>query len=113
MNDDRPLGRANRPAWKRVLFLTLGWAFLALGIAGFFLPVLQGVLFTVIGLYLLAKESAWARLMRQRLRRWAARRFPESYAAFARAEISAHDWIDRRIVRLRPRATMPPREDGR
>jgi uncharacterized membrane protein YbaN (DUF454 family) len=30
---------------KRVAMLVVGWAFILLGIAGLFLPVLQGILF--------------------------------------------------------------------
>lgn len=40
--------------------LTLGWAFIVLGIAGIFLPVLQGVLFLFIGLVILSTEYVWA-----------------------------------------------------
>jgi len=46
---------------KRAFKLTLGWTFLVLGIAGLFLPVLQGILFILIGLGILASEYRWAR----------------------------------------------------
>jgi uncharacterized membrane protein YbaN (DUF454 family) len=57
---------------KRILLIVLGWVFLLLGIAGLFLPILQGILFILIGLSILATEYHWAR-------RWIAhlgRRFP-------------------------------------
>jgi uncharacterized membrane protein YbaN (DUF454 family) len=46
---------------KRIVLILLGWIFLLLGIAGLFLPVLQGILFILIGLTLLATEYHWAR----------------------------------------------------
>ena len=46
-----------RTKLKRILVLGLGWAFVLLGIAGLFLPFLQGILFILIGLYLLSRAS--------------------------------------------------------
>jgi uncharacterized membrane protein YbaN (DUF454 family) len=45
---------------KRIGILVLGWAFILLGIAGLFLPVLQGILFLLIGLIILSSEYVWA-----------------------------------------------------
>lgn len=42
---------------KKIVILALGWVFIILGIAGLFLPVLQGILFIFIGLIILSKES--------------------------------------------------------
>ena len=42
---------------KRVFIYILGWGFILLGIVGLFLPVLQGILFLLIGLLILSKES--------------------------------------------------------
>ena len=55
-------------AAKRVAVLLLGWAFVLLGIVGLFLPVLQGVLFLLIGLIILSSEYLWAQKLLQRLR---------------------------------------------
>lgn len=46
---------------KRILVLGLGWLFILLGIAGLFLPILQGILFLLIGLVLLSYESRMVR----------------------------------------------------
>jgi uncharacterized membrane protein YbaN (DUF454 family) len=46
-----------RAKLKRIIILGLGWVFLLLGIAGLFLPFLQGILFILIGLYLLSRAS--------------------------------------------------------
>ena len=51
----------NSPDWKRVAILATGWLFIALGIAGLFLPFLQGILFLLIGLVILSTEYSWAR----------------------------------------------------
>ncbi|MGE0746314.1 MAG: DUF454 family protein [Rhodospirillales bacterium] len=48
---------------KRWTILSLGATFLFLGVIGLFLPFMQGVLFMVIGLILLSRES-------ERVRRW-------------------------------------------
>jgi uncharacterized protein len=45
---------------KRVALIAAGWTLLFLGVIGFFLPVLPGVLFLLIGLSILSVEYAWA-----------------------------------------------------
>ena len=37
--------------------LIIGWSFIVLGILGLFLPILQGVLFILIGLAILSSRS--------------------------------------------------------
>ena len=58
---------------KRILLIATGWVCIVLGIAGLFLPVLQGVLFLVIGLLILSREYAWARNLLARFEQ----RFPK------------------------------------
>lgn len=53
---------------RRIVVLILGWALIALGIVGLFLPVLQGVLFLFLGLYVLSRESTTAHRWMERLR---------------------------------------------
>ncbi|HVO79632.1 MAG TPA: PGPGW domain-containing protein [Terriglobales bacterium] len=53
---------------KRMLVLIVGWGFILLGIVGLFLPILQGVLFLVIGLIILSSEYVWAHHLLTRLR---------------------------------------------
>ena len=45
---------------KVIALQITGYAFLVLGVLGLFLPVLQGVLFLLIGLLILAKNAPWA-----------------------------------------------------
>ena len=44
-------------AIKEFGLLIIGWLFIVLGILGLFLPVLQGVLFIMIGLAILSSRS--------------------------------------------------------
>ena len=61
------------PRFKRVALIIVGWLFIALGIVGLFLPVLQGILFLLIGLVILSTEYHWARRLLANLRT----RFPK------------------------------------
>jgi uncharacterized protein len=59
---------------KRIALIVTGWTFLLLGFAGLFLPILQGILFILIGLTILATEYDWARRLISKL----LKRFPEA-----------------------------------
>ena len=76
---------------KPILVQALGYAFLVLGVLGMFLPILQGFLFLAIGLAILARYTAWARLLRMRL----ARRYPRLGAKINDAERTAQRWLRR------------------
>jgi len=81
---------------KRLLLLLAGWFFLLLGIVGLFLPVLQGVLFIVIGLTLLSSEYAWSRKLLSALKA----RFPKLNRAAKRAMVKANSWF-KRLFKMR------------
>jgi len=53
---------------KRFAVYVAGWGFILLGIAGLFLPILQGILFILIGLFLLSSVSPWAERLLHRIR---------------------------------------------
>jgi len=76
---------------KRVLVFSVGWGFILLGIAGLFLPVLQGVLFLLIGLVILSSEYVWAHQLITRLRQ----RFPKLGGVADRAAAKAEGWLRR------------------
>jgi len=62
----------NRHA-KRIVILIVGWTFILLGIVGLFLPILQGVLFILVGLIILSSEYLWAHHLLARVKE----RFPK------------------------------------
>ncbi|MFP3870632.1 MAG: PGPGW domain-containing protein [Syntrophobacteria bacterium] len=63
---------------KRILRYIIGTAFLAFGVVGLFLPVLQGILFILIGLSLLFPRNRQLR----RLLAKARSRYPRQAARF-------------------------------
>ena len=65
---------------KRVLRYIIGITFLVLGVLGLFLPVLQGILFLVVGLLILAPESRWIRALIAK----PLARYPEAFTAAER-----------------------------
>jgi uncharacterized protein len=65
---------------KRFFRIFFGILCLILGVIGLFLPVLQGILFIIIGLLILAPESKKI----QRLLVWLRQKYP---AIFAKAEL--------------------------
>jgi hypothetical protein len=98
------MARVSWKTLKRPVMLTLGYGFLVLGVLGMFLPILQGFLFLAIGLAILARHAAWARLLRRRL----VARYPRLGAKMNEAEQVAHRWwvrfqdaVRRRWVRSR------------
>jgi uncharacterized membrane protein YbaN (DUF454 family) len=60
---------------KRIGLLVLGWFFVVLGIIGLFLPILQGVLFILIGLAILSSRSKTI----QRLLKHLEKRYPQHH----------------------------------
>ncbi len=78
-----------KPRTKRVVVLIVGWAFIVLGIAGLFLPVLQGILFLLIGLIILSSEYAWAHKLLKR----AVHHFPSLEKHLDSARLRAEAWM--------------------
>ena len=74
---------------KRIAIEITGWTFILLGIVGLFLPVLQGILFLLIGLFILSTQYAWARRLLDRIRE----RFPKVAAQFDKAKQKAERWV--------------------
>ncbi len=57
---------------KKIGWFVIGWLFILLGALGLFLPILQGILFIMIGLAILSSQSEWVR----RLLKYMESRFP-------------------------------------
>ena len=83
---------------KKFVLLVVGWSFLVLGVIGLFLPVLQGVLFIIVGLLILSSEYVWAHKLLQKIR-W---RFPEFASRWDKAADKAHRWTGQVFHRTRP-----------
>jgi uncharacterized membrane protein YbaN (DUF454 family) len=60
---------------KRIGILIIGWLFIVLGILGLFLPILQGVLFIMIGLAILSSRSELVKRFLKHLEE----RYPHQY----------------------------------
>ncbi len=87
----------------RVASISLGYGFLALGVLGLFLPILQGVLFLVIGLLILSRHATWA----ERVLDWLKQRHPRLHRVIEQAEgllVRGEHAILRRVRRLFGRA---------
>ena len=82
---------------KRWLAIVTGWIFIALGVAGLFLPFLQGVLFLLIGITILSTEYVWARNLLGKLRE----RFPSLSGRLDAAKARAQERL-KRIFSARP-----------
>jgi uncharacterized protein len=76
---------------KQWLILLTGWGFVLLGIAGLLLPVLQGVLFLLIGLVILSSEYVWAHHVLESLQK----RFPKLAAHVHTASEKARSRMNR------------------
>ncbi len=80
-----------KTATKRALVLVTGWTFILLGIVGLFLPVLQGILFLLIGLVILSSEYVWAHKLLKR----AVHHFPSLEKHLDSARLRAEAWMSR------------------
>jgi len=76
---------------KRIAVIGIGWVFVVLGIAGLFLPLLQGILFLLIGLVILSKEYRWAGKLLKRVRS----QFPRMATSLAKAHSMSSDLFAR------------------
>ena len=89
---------------KKVIVLFVGWGFVALGVIGLFVPVLQGILFLLIGLLILSTEYVWAHRLVQRVRA----RFPAIASKCDDAKVRAEHWIEKLFSSpVRPRRNVP------
>src|SRR5262245_5204302 len=71
--------------FKRLAIYVSGWGFILLGIVGLVLPILQGILFILVGLFLLSSVSPWAAKPLHRIRT----RFPRISKQFDLAKHKA------------------------
>lgn len=75
---------------------TVGWSFTLLGIAGFILPILQGLLFFIVGILFLSKEYVWA----NRLQTWLRTSLNKSSPKLGKVFVDAESFIEREVHKL-------------
>ncbi len=86
-----------RPSLKRK---AAGFSLLFLGAIGTVLPVLQGLLFIALGLFVLRDQYAWA----HRGMDWLRRRWPAQVRGVEALEARMIEWFRRQGERLRLRS---------
>jgi uncharacterized membrane protein YbaN (DUF454 family) len=86
---------------KSLIVQLVGWAFIVLGILGLFLPVLQGILFILIGLIILSTEYQWAHRLLEKVKT----RFPSAARRSHEASEKAKAWLRR--LRRQPDPPQP------
>lgn len=74
---------------KRWAMLATGWFFIFLGVAGLFLPILQGILFLLIGVLILSSEYVWAHHLLERMKQRYPKVAERAHSVFRRM----HAWI--------------------
>ena len=97
-----------KAAFKRAGVLVVGWAFVLVGIAGLFLPVLQGVLSILIGLFILSSEYIWAHHLLEKIRR----RFPRVASQLDHAKQRGAHWLHRIFRREDPPSSREDQSKG-
>jgi uncharacterized protein len=82
---------------KIILLQALGYTFLVLGVFGLFLPFLQGFLFILIGLIILARHAQWAHRLLERFKA----QHPKAAEMIDRADAKAAAWWQRVVSLVR------------
>ena len=80
---------------KHIVLLVLGWVLLVVGTAGLVLPVIQGILCMVIGLFLLSRESPYIREKLRAISEKIRERFPEFHREFEKVKEKAREYADK------------------
>jgi uncharacterized membrane protein YbaN (DUF454 family) len=75
--------------FKRIGILIIGWMLIGLGILGLFLPLLQGILFIMIGLTILSSRSKTI----GRFLTYLEKRYPHQYNRVANLKMKITTWF--------------------
>ena len=75
--------------FKKIGLLILGWFFIGLGIIGLFLPILQGILFIMIGLAILSSRSQLIKRFLKHLEE----RYPHHHARMEKLREKFRHWF--------------------
>ncbi len=96
------------PLWLRALLLGVGWLLVLVGIAGLFLPVIQGALSLAIGAALLSIASQTVHLkLRALMGRW-----PATWKRLEKFRRRLHSWLHRRHGRNGESGAAGDRDGG-
>jgi uncharacterized membrane protein YbaN (DUF454 family) len=76
---------------KKIGLLIIGWTFIGLGILGLFLPILQGILFIMIGLAILSSRSKTIR----RFLKYLEKRYPRQYQRVVAWRLKIRGWFSK------------------
>ena len=79
--------RLMKDKWKDAMVIIVGCFFLLLGFIGLFLPIIQGVLCMLFGLFLLSRKSLTAKKLLDRLSHKYPRLAAELHKARGKAEV--------------------------
>jgi uncharacterized membrane protein YbaN (DUF454 family) len=78
--------------FKKIGILIIGWLFIVLGMIGLFLPILQGILFIMIGLAILSSRSELVRRFLNHLKE----RYPHYHERIEIWEERIRNWFKKR-----------------
>jgi len=92
---------------KNITIYWAGWGFIILGVLGLFLPILQGILFLIIGLSLLSNSSPRAARILRKVRG----RFPKISKTYDEAMTKAKQFQARMFKKI-PGAQKMRGDDG-
>jgi uncharacterized membrane protein YbaN (DUF454 family) len=81
--------------FKKIGLLIIGWFFIGLGILGLFLPILQGILFIMIGLAILSSRSKTIR----RFLKYLEKRYPQQYHWVVAWRLKIRSWLRKNSVK--------------
>lgn len=68
INEDKKCAITTLQQAKRVVKIVVGFTVLLIGIAGLFLPFIQGIVTIIVGLGILATEFVWAKKLYKRFK---------------------------------------------
>jgi hypothetical protein len=74
---------------KKIGILIVGWVFIGLGILGLFLPILQGILFIMIGLAILSARSELVKRFLKHLEE----RYPQHHKRMLAVKEKIRNWF--------------------
>jgi len=78
--------------FKKIGILIIGWFLIGLGIIGLFVPLLQGILFILIGLSILSSRSTLVRRFLKRIEE----RFPHHFERIEIWKEKVRHWFKKR-----------------